>query len=74
MGDDENFGFHTIVAFIGWDEESWPLIRTQLDTQVHQQPQLFSNLFYDTVFTFRNVLQVEHLDVQDIDNGLPYYL
>ncbi|CAL5205211.1 unnamed protein product [Lathyrus oleraceus] len=41
-----------------------------LDTQVHQHPQLFFNLFYGTVSTVRNALRVEHLDLQDIDKWM----
>ncbi|KAI5445618.1 hypothetical protein KIW84_013729 [Lathyrus oleraceus] len=67
VGDDGNCGFWVIATLLGWGEKSWPLIRTHLDTQVHQHPQLFSNLFYDTVSIVKNVLRVEHLGMQGID-------
>lgn len=63
VGDDGNCSFRTIETLLGWDEESQPLIQTQLDTQVHQHPKLFSNLFYDTISTVRNMLRVKHLGV-----------
>lgn len=61
VDDDGNYGFRTIATLLGWGEESWSLIRTQLNTQVHQHPKLFSSLFYDTVSEVRNALRVEHL-------------
>ncbi|KAI5405462.1 hypothetical protein KIW84_052303 [Lathyrus oleraceus] len=67
VGDDGNCGFRAIAVFLEWGEESWSLTWTQLDTQVHQHPQLFSNLLYDMVFIVRNVLQVDHFGVQGID-------
>ncbi|XP_058726381.1 uncharacterized protein LOC131597721 [Vicia villosa] len=65
VGDDGNCGFRFITALPGWGEESWSLIRTKLDTQVHQHSDLFSKLFYDNVSIVKNVLRVEHLGVQD---------
>ncbi|CAL5210179.1 unnamed protein product [Lathyrus oleraceus] len=38
IGDDGTCGFQAIVTLLGRGEESWPLIQTQLDTQVHQHP------------------------------------
>ena len=64
VGDDGNCGFRAIAALLGWGEKSWTLIQTQLDTQIHQLPKLFSKLFYDTVDEVRNSLKVEHLGVQ----------
>lgn len=64
VGDYGNCGFRAIASLLGWGKESWPLVQTQLDTQVHQHPKLFTNLFYDTVFDVRNALKVEYLGVQ----------
>lgn len=63
MDDDGNCDFRAIAILLGWGEESWSLVRTQLDTQVHQHPKLFTNLFYDTVYEVINALKVEHLGV-----------
>src|SRR3954471_11911767 len=42
----------------------------QLDAQVHQHSQLFSKLLYDTIFTIRNLLRVNHLGVQGRDKWM----
>ncbi|XP_050875735.1 uncharacterized protein LOC127079397 [Lathyrus oleraceus] len=47
-----------ITDLLGWGEGSWSLVQTQLDTQVHQHPKLFSNLFYETISEVMNALRV----------------
>lgn len=64
MGDDENCGFRAIATLLRWGKESWPLIRTQLDTEVYQHHQLFSSLFYNIVSEVMSALQVDGFGVQ----------
>lgn len=64
VGDDGNCGFWTIATLLGWGEESCPLIQAQLDTEIYQYYQLYSNLFYDTVPEVRSALQVDGFGVQ----------
>lgn len=47
------------------DATKSPLIQAQLDTEVYQQHQLYSNLFYDTTPEVMSALQVDGFGVHD---------
>ncbi|XP_058782846.1 uncharacterized protein LOC131657468 [Vicia villosa] len=61
VDDDGNYSFCCVSASLGWEENSCPLVRRQLDSHIHQNADLFSRLFYDTVSEVRKTLEVTHL-------------
>ena len=61
---DGNYGFRAITVLLGWEKKYWHWIHTQLDTEVYQHRQLYSNLFYDTVPKVRSALWVDGFGVQ----------
>ncbi|KAI5399221.1 hypothetical protein KIW84_064558 [Lathyrus oleraceus] len=50
VGEDGNCGFRALVGLLGWCEESMPLVRTQLDAEVYQHHELYSNVLYDNIY------------------------
>ncbi|XP_012573859.1 uncharacterized protein [Cicer arietinum] len=58
---DGNCGFHTIAALLDWTEESWPLVRTQLDKEIHLHQDLYANVFDDSIELVRNSLKISGL-------------
>ncbi|XP_073223420.1 uncharacterized protein [Cicer arietinum] len=46
---DGNCGFRAIAALLGWTEESWALVRSQLDKEIGLHKDVYSNVFDDNV-------------------------
>ncbi|XP_058742934.1 uncharacterized protein LOC131615792 [Vicia villosa] len=67
---DGNCGFRAIAALLGMGEQSWPLVREQLDVEVYQHHQLYSKVFHDTISNVRSSLQVDSLGPQDCDKWM----
>ncbi|XP_012573046.1 uncharacterized protein [Cicer arietinum] len=59
-----NYGFHAIAALLGWIEESWPLVQSQLDKEIRLHQDLYSNVFYDSVQSVCNSLKISGLGAQ----------
>ncbi|XP_073221556.1 uncharacterized protein [Cicer arietinum] len=59
---DGNCGFRAIAALLGWTEESWALVRPQLDKEIGLHKDVYSNVFYDNVESVRNSLKISKLD------------
>lgn len=53
---DGTCGFHAIATLLGWGEEPWFMVRTQLDNEVYQHCQLYFNVLYDTISVVRSLL------------------
>ncbi|XP_004509893.1 uncharacterized protein [Cicer arietinum] len=64
---DGNCGFCATIALLGWTEESWSLVRSQLDKEIHLHQDLYSNVFYDSVESVRNSLKISGLGAQGKD-------
>lgn len=62
--DDGNYGFRDIMSLLGWGEKSWPLIQMELDIEVYQHCQLYSNLLYGMVPKVRSALWFDGFGVQ----------
>ncbi|XP_058775618.1 uncharacterized protein LOC131649894 [Vicia villosa] len=61
---DRNCGFCCISFALGWGEDACYDVQRQLHTQIQKHADLFSKLFYDTVFDVSNSLLVKHLGLQ----------
>ncbi|XP_058742955.1 uncharacterized protein LOC131615809 [Vicia villosa] len=70
VDDDGNCGFRAIGALLEMGEESWPLVREQLDVEVSQQQQLYSKVFHDTISSVRSSLKVDSLGPQNSDKWM----
>ncbi|XP_073220740.1 uncharacterized protein [Cicer arietinum] len=67
---DGNCGFRAIAALLGWTEESWPLVRTQLDKEIRLHQDLYANVFDDSVESVRNSLNISGLGAQGQDKWM----
>ncbi|XP_073227028.1 uncharacterized protein [Cicer arietinum] len=67
---DGNCGFRAIAALLGWTEESWPLVRTQLDKEIRLHQDLNANVFDDSVESVRNSLKISELGAQEKDKWM----
>ncbi|XP_073222592.1 uncharacterized protein [Cicer arietinum] len=67
---DGNCGFRAIAALLGWTEESWPLVRTQLDKEIHLHQDLYANVFDDSVESVRSSLNISGLGAQGQDKWM----
>lgn len=54
-----------LLQVLGKGEAFWPLVQTQLEAEVYQHHQLYSNVFYGTLFEVRSSLRVASRGVQD---------
>nr|XP_027187201.1 uncharacterized protein LOC113785056 [Cicer arietinum] len=67
---DGNFGFRAIAALLGWTEESWALVRSQLDKEIGLHKDVYSNVFDDNVESVRNSLKISKLGAQGKDKWM----
>ncbi|XP_073225484.1 uncharacterized protein [Cicer arietinum] len=67
---DGNCGFRAIAALLGWTEEFWPLVRTQLDKEIHLHQDLYANVFDDSVESVRSSLNISGLGAQGVASSV----
>ncbi|XP_027189436.1 uncharacterized protein [Cicer arietinum] len=67
---DGNCEFRATAALLGWTEESWPLVRTQLDKEIRLHQDLYANVFDDSVESMRNSLKISGLSAQGQDKWM----
>ncbi|XP_027191682.1 uncharacterized protein [Cicer arietinum] len=67
---DGNCGFRAIAALLGWTEESWALVRSQLDQEIGLHKDVYSNVFDDNVESVRNSLKISKLGAQGKDKWM----
>ncbi|XP_012567773.3 uncharacterized protein [Cicer arietinum] len=67
---DGNCGFRAIAALLGWTEESWALVRSQLDKEIGLHKDVYSNVFDDNVESVRNSLKISKLGAQGKDKWM----
>nr|XP_027192079.1 uncharacterized protein LOC113787271 [Cicer arietinum] len=65
-----NCGFRAIAALLGWTEETWALVRSQLDKEIGLHKDVYSNVFDDNVESVRNSLKISKLGAQGKDKWM----
>ncbi|XP_004511202.1 uncharacterized protein [Cicer arietinum] len=67
---DGNCGFRAIATLLGWTEESWLLVRTQLDKEINLHQDIYSNVFDNSVESMQNSLKISGMGPQEKDKWM----